>query len=425
MRNLKVAVIGSGSTYTPELVDGFLRRVDSLRVDSFYMMDIDAEKNAIVSALAERMVRAKATGARVVVTDSLEEAVEGADYVLGQVRVGKLDARIKDEKIPLRYGMLGQETTGAGGFLKALRTIPVMLNVARTMERLAPRAWLINFSNPSGIVAQALLNHSDIQMMGLCNNAINMQRAVRAHLPQGAAFDYGYVGLNHLSWMTAAYADGVDKLPALRYDEALRHVNGLRYPDALLDAIGALPCGYLSYFYLRQQMYDLVASAEKSRGEVCKEIEKELLALYSDPTLTVKPAALDKRGGAMYSEAAASLINALENDLRETHVVNVRNQGALSFMAPDDVVELKCVVGKDGAAPIAMPGFQNDHIVGLMQAVKRYERLTVEAGLTGSRDAALAALLCHPLVGDYDKAKPMLDELLEAHRAFLPQFFPA
>ena len=424
MKGLKIAVIGSGSTYTPELVNGFLTRMDCLQADSFYMMDIHPEKNKVVSSLAERMLEAAGCGARLVVTDNLEEAVEGADYVLGQVRVGLLDARIKDEKIPMKYGMLGQETTGIGGFFKALRTIPVMMNVADTMERLAPNAWMINFSNPSGILAQALLNHANVNMMGLCNNPINMQRVAKTLLPEGTkAFDFDYVGINHLSWLTSIYADGVDMMPELLYNEELRKVNGVRYEDDLLRAIGGIPCGYLNYYYLQSRTLRDLKTAEKTRGEVCKEIEKDLLELYRDPALTVKPALLDKRGGAMYSEAAVSLIDSIENDKNDVHVVNTLNKGGFSFMDDDDAVEIKCRVGKKGPEPIRLEGFGNTHIMGMMRAVKAYERLAVKAGLTGDRETAMAALLNHPLVGDYEVIAPMMDEMMEAHKEFLPQFF--
>ena len=335
MRNLKVAVIGSGSTYTPELIQGFISRKDCLKADSFYFMDIDSEKNRIVSGLAKRMLDANLGNTGIVLTDSLEEAIEGADYVLGQVRVGKLDARIKDEKIPLKYGLLGQETTGAGGFMKALRTIPVMMKVAKTMERLAPKAWMINFSNPSGIIAEAILNNTGINMMGLCNGPIGMIREAKRRVPEGTKeFDYEFVGLNHLNWMTGIYADGREVLQSQLKGEmkisGLQNVPQVEYDETLLNTIKGLPSGYLNYYYFRDETVKKCMNMEKTRGEVCKEIEAELLQLYQDPNLREKPAALDKRGGALYSEAAVSLIDAIENDKNEIHIVNVKNNGALN-----------------------------------------------------------------------------------------------
>ena len=425
MKKLKIAVIGSGSTYTPELVNGFLTRADALPLDSLYMMDIDTEKNRIVSSLAQRMLHAAGSEAKLHVTENLEEAIEGADYVLGQVRVGRLPARILDEKIPLKYGMLGQETTGIGGFLKGMRTIPVLMNVARTMERLAPEAWLINFSNPSGMVAQALLNHTRVKTIGLCNNPINMRKfALSLMSSRAKTFDMDYVGLNHLSWITAVYENGRNILPRKLDVSRVCAYAGQHMEKELLKAVGAIPCGYLNYYYFRDLMIEKCQKAEKTRGEICVEIEKELLKLYSDESLVTKPAELDKRGGALYSEAAASLIDSLQNDKGDDHVINTLNLGAIPFMADDDVLEMRCRVDKNGPIPQMVENFNNEHIIGLMQAVKKYERLAVEAALTGNRDKALAALMTNPLTADYLKAKPALDELLEAHKAYLPQFFP-
>ena len=427
MKGLKITIIGSGSTYTPELINGFITRRDSLHIDSIYMMDINREKNEIVSALAKRMLEHNGLHPNMVLTDNLEEAIEGANYVLGQVRVGMLDARINDEKIPLEFGLLGQETTGAGGFMKALRTIPVLMNVAETIQRLAPNAWLINFSNPSGIIAEAILNYTKVKTIGLCNNPINMAKDARVRLPEGTKeFDFDYMGLNHLSWITAIYADGKeilqDQLTKKIDSTTAKNVPKVEYDDALLKAVKGLPCPYLNYFYFRDKMIEKTREEEKCRGEVCKDIEAELLELYKDTSIIEKPAVLDKRGGALYSDAAISLIDAIENDKNEVHVVNVRNQGAYAFMDYDDVVEVKCLINKDGATPIPYKDFNNRHMIGLMRAVKAYEKLTVAAGLTGDYEAALNALLVHPLIGDYYKAKGVLDKMLDVNKEYLPQF---
>ncbi|MCL2352408.1 MAG: 6-phospho-beta-glucosidase [Firmicutes bacterium] len=423
MRNLKIAVIGSGSTYTPELVSGFISRSGSLKADSFYMMDIDERKNAIVSSLAERMIEAAGLGSRLVVTDDLDEALEGADYAVAQVRVGRLPARVVDEKIPIKYGLLGQETTGVGGFFKALRTIPVIENAARTMERVAPKGWLINFSNPSGIIAQMLSETTSVRFAGLCNGPVNTERFLRSLFPEGTSLDYDFVGLNHLNWFTGVYADGADALPGLLADERVRKVTGLDYGEPLMKAIGGIPCGYMNYYYFRDETAERCKAAEKSRGQVCMEIEEELLTLYQDPSLKEKPALLDKRGGALYSEAAVSLIDALENDRNSVHVVNVDHKGTIPFLDAGDVAEVKCAVGKNGIVPLPLRnGNVSGHIAGLMRAVKAYEKLTVKAGLTGDYEAGLSALLTHPLVGDYAKAKAVYDEMLLAHKAYLARF---
>lgn len=428
MRNLKIAVIGAGSTYTPELIEGFIVRRETLDVESIYLMDIDKKKMGIVGALTERILRKNSMNCRVVMTEKLEEAIQGAHYVLSQVRVGKLDARISDEKIPLKYDMLGQETTGAGGFMKAMRTIPVIMNIVKTMEKLAPDAWLINFANPSGLVAEAVLNNTSIKMAGLCNCPTSMIKDARAMVPADVReFDYDYVGLNHLSWITGVYADGRNILPQLIENgleiTTMKNIQEMEFQKPLLKATGGIPSSYLNYYYFRDAQIRHCKEADKTRGEVCKELEKELLEMYEDVSLVDKPALLEQRGGAYYSTAAVSLIDALENDKNEYHIVNVRNEGALPFMDMDDVVEVKCLVNSNGIIPVEIKNFNNNMIIGLMKAVKAYEKLAARAGLSGDYDAALSALLVHPLIGDYNKAKPMLDEMLEANRNFLPQFY--
>lgn len=427
MRGLKIAVIGAGSTYTPELIEGFIVRRDSLLVKEIYLMDIDNRKLEIVGGLTQRILQKNAMACRVVMTNYLEEAVEGADYVLTQVRVGKLEARIRDEKIPLKYDLLGQETTGAGGFMKGMRTIPVIYQVAKVMEKLAPDAWLINFANPAGMIAEAILNHTLVKAVGLCNCPINMLKDVKEKLPEGAQeFDYEYVGLNHLSWITGVSVEGRDVLGDIlennRKITTMKNIHEIELQQPLQKAIKSIPSSYLNYYYFREEQVKHCKAAAKTRGEECKEMEEELLKMYADVTLKEKPKLLEQRGGAYYSTAAISLIDALENDKNEYHVVNVRNGGALPFMEENDVVEVKCLVSRNKITPVALENFENDHIIGLMRAVKAYERLAVKAGLEGDYESALAALLSHPLIGDYNKAKPLLDEMLEENKEFLPQF---
>lgn len=425
-KKLKVAVIGAGSTYTPEMIEGFIRRTDSLDVDSFYMMDIQPEKLETVSGLAKRMIRKAGMTSKLVNTTSYEEAIEGADYVLGQIRAGLLDSRVKDETIPPKYNMAGQETTGAGGFTNALRTVPAMINIARVIEKYAPNAWLINFSNPSGIVAEALLNYTNVKMMGLCNVPINMLSHVKKKVGD-AHFDYDYVGLNHLSWITGVFADGkniIDELLAENIGTAkMANIHEEVYEKELLGAVKGIPSGYLNYFYFKNLKIEESKNTEKCRGEVCKEIERDLLELYRDETLDTKPEILNKRGGALYSEAAVSLIDAIENDKNEIHVVDVKNNGTYSFLDKNDVVETKCLINKNGATPLPLRDFNDTYMIGLMQAVKAYEKLTVEAAITGDYNKALAALMINPIIGDYWNSKAMLNELLEANKEFLPQFF--
>ncbi|MCX7709869.1 MAG: 6-phospho-beta-glucosidase [Clostridia bacterium] len=428
MKKLKIAIIGAGSTYTPELFEGFVLRKESLHVEAFYLMDIDREKLNIVGGLAERILRKNSMNSRIVLTEELDEAIRGADYVLTQVRVGGMDARIRDEKIPMKYDLLGQETTGAGGFMKGMRTIPVIMNVARSMEKLAPSAWLINFANPAGMITEAVLNLTNIKMIGLCNVPISMLKDVREMLPAGTGkFDYDYVGLNHLSWITAIYADGKDILPDLLENRievtTMKNIYEMKFENSLLKATKGIPSTYLNYYYFREEQIKHYKEETKTRGEICKEIEAKTLDMYRNPDLCEKPALLEERGGAYYSTAAVSLMDAIENDRNEFHVVNVKNGGALEFMDKDDVVEVKCLVNRNGATPVKMEKFNNNYIMGLMKAVKCYEKLAVKAGLTGDYQDALAALMVHPLVGDYHKAKAALDEMLEANRDYLPQFY--
>ena len=422
MRKLKAAVIGAGSSYTPELISGFIDRQNSLNFQSFYLMDINKEKLEITGGLAKRMLASHGFTGKIALTEDLDEAIEGADYVFAQIRVGGMEARIRDEKIPLKHGLLGQETTGAGGFMNALRTIPVMLDIARRIEKLAPDAWLINFSNPSGIVAEALMNYSKIKMIGLCNCFINMKKEIAKNIGR-EDFDYEYIGLNHLSWITSVTVDGENVLDRLGKDAGakLKNIPDVDYDDELLAAIPAIPSYYLSYFYLRDEQLQHCLKSEKTRGECCVGIEDALIEKYKDPNLTDKPKELEERGGSLYSTAAVSVVDAIENDKNEYHVVGVKNNGAIPFMADDDVVEIKCVVNRKGASPVPIKEPDIPYIKGMMQAVKAFEKLTVRAAVNGSRKDAIAALMVHPLIGDFQKAKAVLDEMVKANAAFLPK----
>jgi len=423
MRELKAAVIGAASSYTPELIEGFINKKETLNFQTICLMDINSEKLKTVGALAERMLTSKGFKGRFVLTGDLDEAVKGADYVFAQIRVGGMEARIRDEKIPLKYGLLGQETTGAGGFMNALRTVPVMLEIARRMEKLAPEAWLINFSNPSGIIAEALLNHTKVKMIGLCNCFINMHAEIAKNIGT-ADFDYEYIGLNHLSWITSVTVNGENMLSRLGKSGggSMKNIPDVNYDDELLAAIPAIPSSYLSYFYLRRQQLQKCLEAEKTRGEVCVELEQSLMEQYKNPALKDKPKELEKRGGALYSTVAISAAEAIENDKNENHVVSVKNSGALPFMDDDDVVEVKCRLNRAGATPLPVKKPENPYITGMMQAVKAYEKLTVRAAINGSRADALAALMIHPLIGDFHSAKAVLDEMIKANRDYLPNF---
>jgi 6-phospho-beta-glucosidase len=425
MKEINVAVIGAGSTYCPELVDGFLKAKDSLKLKKISFMDIDERKRTIVGDLCVRMLKNAQCDCEVVFTDDLDTALQGADFVVTQIRVGKLPCRHLDESIPKKYNLIGQETTGIGGFFKAQRTIPVIKHICERIEAICPDAWLINFTNPSGIVTEFILNHTNVKNIGLCNVPIDMLDDIKEIT--GLDSDITYVGLNHLSWITSVKKNGEELLPGLIDSgfspKVMANIKDDGFSLETLAAIHALPSSYLQYYYCRNAKLEYLLKGEKSRAQKCMEIEEELLEMYSDEGLYVKPALLDQRGGHKYSLVAVSLINAIANDIGDVQVVNIKNGNTLPFLKPDDVIEVPARIGKNGAEPIDLGEITNRHIIGLMSIVKEYERYTVEAAKTGSNEAALNALLVHPLVGDWEKALNCFNEMKEAHKDYLPQFF--
>lgn len=303
---LKIAIIGAGSTYTPELMEGIIKRKDALPLYELALMDIDERKLDIVGGLCERMVEAAGMDCKVVKTQNLDDALRGANFVLGQIRVGKLPARVLDEQIPLKYGLIGQETCGIGGFFKAMRTIPVVLDIAKRMEVLCPDAWLINFSNPAGIITEAVLNHTNVKMLGLCNVPYNMYKSIRETLELPEA-NLTYVGLNHLSWITAIEHDGRDYLKdALEMglnSETMKNIPSSGFSKELVQLVGAIPSSYMEYYYFKDKKLKLLKESEQTRGEKCMDIEEELLGIYSNAELHSKPKLLSSRGGANYSKS--------------------------------------------------------------------------------------------------------------------------
>jgi len=421
---VKVAVVGGGSTYTPELVEGFVTRGDRLPVDELVLLDIDPERLEVVGGLAGRMLRRVGWSGSLVLTDDRHRALEGADFVIVQLRVGGQAARLQDETIPLAFGCIGQETTGPGGFAKALRTVPVVLDLAEeTAERGAPGAWFVDFTNPTGLVTQALLDHGH-RALGLCNVAIGFQRRfARLFGVEPERVQLEHVGLNHLTWERSIFVDGVDRLPEVLADalEDVGEETGL--PADLIRSLGAIPSYYLHYYYLTSRVL-AQQRAGRTRAEEVMEIEAGLMELYRDPALDTKPALLEERGGAFYSDAAAALVASLHAGTGDVQVANVRNGGAIPGLPDDAVVEVSAVVDRDGAHPIAVDPLAPE-MAGLVEHVKAYERLTIQAAVTGDRATALRALMANPLVGDYDVAGPLLDALLRANAERLPRFFPS
>ncbi|MGW4203913.1 6-phospho-beta-glucosidase [Streptomyces sp. NPDC004726] len=416
---VKIAVIGGASTYTPELVDGLARFRDRIRVDELVLHDIAAERLETVGAVAGRILRRRGWEGRLTTTTSVPEAVEGADFVVVQLRVGGQDARLLDETIPLSEGRIGQETTGAGGFAKALRTVPVVLDLAEQVVRhAAPGAWIVDFTNPVGIVTQALLDAGH-RAIGLCNVAIGLQRRFAGLLGVDAdRVELEHVGLNHLTWERAVRVDGEDVLPKLLAAHGDALADHLELPRDLLDDLGAVPSRYLRFYY---RTADMLASqrAGRIRAREVMRIETELLELYRDPSLDTKPELLTRRGGSYYSEAAVQLIASLHDDRGDVQAVNVRNEGTIPGLPDDAVVEVSARIGANGATPLSGRPLPPE-LLGLVQQVKAYERLTVAAALTGDRRAARLALMANPLVKDRAPALALLDALLHEHRHNLP-----
>lgn len=419
MEGLKVCVIGGGSTYTPELIEGFIKRKKELPVGRVALTDIDESKLNTVGNLAVRMIRKAGLDAQVDLTTDRRRAVEGADFIVTQIRVGGIPARIQDERIPLEFDVIGQETTGPGGFAKALRTIPAILDIARDIEELAPDAWLINFTNPSGIITEALLKHSRVNTIGLCNVPIGMLKSLAAKFDVETKDVFlTYVGLNHLSWVTRVSVRGKD----VTQEAVEKAAAGRAEEDAAwMREYGMIPNGYLRYYYARDKVLEQQKKAEKTRGEIVSEVEANLLKKYQNPNLKRKPKELEKRGGAHYSTAAVSLAGAIHNGKNELHIVNVRNRGTIRCLPYDCAIETNCLVNSSGAHPLSV-GEVPVEIRGLLQAVKAYEELTVKAGVEGSRTAALQALAAHPLVPSFTVAKGLLDRILKVNKEHLPQF---
>jgi 6-phospho-beta-glucosidase len=411
---MKLAVVGAGSTYTPELVSGLSRERDLLDLRELVLHDVDAERLEVVGGMARRMLERQRFAGEVELTEDLDRALDGADFVLVQIRVGGQAARLLDETVPLACGCIGQETTGAGGFAKALRTVPVVLEIAeRVRTRAAEDAWIVDFTNPVGIVTRSLLDAGH-RAVGLCNVAIGFQRGFARMLgvdPDRIVVDQ--VGLNHLTWVRAAWLDGADVLPDLlaeHGDELSGMAGGL--PRRLLEELGAVPSYYLRYFYAHDRVLEQQRS-EAPRAETVAEIERELLELYRDPSVTEKPALLERRGGAFYSEAAIGLVRSLAGDDGGIHVVDVRNGGTLEGLAEDDVVEVPARITGRGAEPLPQAPLAPE-LLGLVQHVAAYERLAARAGETGDPLVARKALLAHPLVGQDELAGDLLERLLSA-----------
>jgi 6-phospho-beta-glucosidase len=421
---VKIAVVGGGSTYTPELIEGLADRPDRLPIDELVLYDIDAGRLEIVGGLAQRMLDRLDWTGRLYLSGDRAQALDGADFVLLQLRVGGQAARLVDETLPPRFGTLGQETTGAGGFAKALRTVPVVLDLAEeTARRASSDAWIVDFTNPVGIVTQALLDDGH-RAIGLCNVAIGFQRQfARWFGVRPEQVELEHVGLNHLTWLRAVKIDGVDRLPEILADGGERAASETGMPADLIMALGAIPSYYLRYYYFRDEVVDKQHDGH-SRAEEVMGIENQLLELYRDQALAEKPALLEHRGGAYYSVAATQLIASLYDGSGDVQVVDTRNDGALPDLPDTAVVEIPARIDGTGAHPLSLAPLAPE-MRGLVQQIKAFEELTIAAARTGDRRIALRALLANPLIGRWQLANDLLEAILDANAQHLPRFSSA
>jgi len=435
MDGIKIVTIGGGSSYTPELVEGFIKRYNELPVRELWLVDIEEgkEKLEIVSNLAKRMVEKAGVPIQIYTTLDRREALPGADFVTTQLRVGLLDARIKDEKIPISHGFIGQETNGAGGMFKGLRTIPVILDINKDMSELCPDAWMINFTNPSGMVTEAVLRYGKAKkVIGLCNVPIGMEMGIAKLLDvDHSRVRIDFAGLNHMVFGLNVYLDGkniteevVNKIAAGEMGAIVNNIINIEWASEFIKGLGVIPCPYHRYYFKQDEMLEKELeefSKGETRAEVVKRLEADLFELYKDPNLDIKPPQLEKRGGAYYSDAACRLISSIYNDKRDIQPVNTINNGAISGIPADSAVEVSCIITKDGPKPMAV-GELPVQVNGLIQQIKSFERMVVEAAITGDYNTAMVAMTINPLISSDKMAKVLLDELLEAHKEYLPKF---
>ena len=435
---VKIVTIGGGSSYTPELVEGFIKRYDHLPVRELWLVDIEAgrEKLETVGALAQRMVKKAGLPMKVILSYDRREALKDADFVTTQMRIGRLPARVLDERIPLSHGLIGQETNGAGGMFKAFRTIPVILDIVKDIEELCPNAWLINFTNPAGMVTEAILRYTNFKKaIGLCNVPVNMVAGFAKMLNvDESQVTMEVQGVNHFIFATDVFVDGVScfdellhKYAYLKPEDTIQMKNfvSLPYSPSFIKGLKAIPCPYHNYYFFTKEQLEEELEQLKTgtvRGEVVSKTEEELFELYSHEELQEKPEQLAMRGGAKYSDAACNLIASIYTNKGDIQYVDVRNNGAIADLPMDSAVEVACRITADGPQPIAT-GDLRLPISGYVHMMKTFERLVIEAAIKGDRDLAVTALNMNPLCPSDEIANIVIDELLEAHKDYLPQFF--
>jgi 6-phospho-beta-glucosidase len=421
MNKIKIAIIGAGSSYTPEIIERLAEMRQALPVSELGLMDIDPQRLETVAGFCRRFLGHLQYDIPLKTTTERAEAIRGADFIIVQLRVGGNAQRVLDEKIPLKYGIIGQETTGPGGMFKALRTIPVMLDIARQVEQLNPQAWIINYANPTGINAEAVQKYTRARFIGLCSGgSFPRQAVVQALGASPESVTYNYFGLNHLNFAYNVCIHG-KPLSDAEFDRVAQSMTWGSVSADLIRMLRLLPSPYLQYYFHRSRCVAQARTKDHTRGEVVQQLEHEVFAAYADQAQVTKPEALSKRGGGGYSELALGVIEAIAKHQPRELIVNTANQGAVPALPPDAVLEMPCLVDARGATPLTQPP-PPAAIWGLIAAVKNYEQLVVEAAVSGGRRLALAALLAHPLVSDYDVAVPLLEEMFAANRDYLPQF---
>jgi 6-phospho-beta-glucosidase len=436
--SIKIVTIGGGSSYTPELVEGFINRYETLPIHELCLVDIPEGKKKLetVGALAKRMVKKAGIPMKITLSYDRKEALKGADFVTTQMRIGRLPARILDERIPISHGMIGQETNGAGGMFKAFRTIPVILDIVKDIQEICPNAWLINFTNPAGMVTEAILRYTNFKKaIGLCNVPVNMVSGFAKMLDvHESEVTMEIQGVNHFIFATDVFVNGVshfdellNKYAHLSEEDTIQMKNfvSLPYSPSFIQGLKAIPCPYHNYyFFTKEQLAEEQEQYQTGtvRGEVVSQTEEELFELYSHEELAEKPQQLAMRGGAKYSDAACNLIQSIYNNTGDIQYVDVRNNGAIADLPHDSAVEVACRITADGPKPIAT-GALKLPISGYIHMMKTFERLVCEAAITGNRDLAITALNMNPLCPSDHDANVVIDELLEAHRDYLPQFF--
>lgn len=431
---LKVVIVGGGSSYTPEIIEGMIRRHDTFPVSDIVLVDIKEgkQKLEIIGQLAQRMIKKSGKNIQLSWTLDRRQALQNADFVSTQIRVGGLEARAKDERIPLSHGFIGQETNGAGGIFKAFRTIPVLMELAEDVHEICPNAWIINFTNPAGIVTEALLTHSSHKkVIGVCNIPFNMRHSTAEILGVSSkAVQIEFVGMNHFVFGRKVYVDGIDRTAdvleklskGLDYSPA--NIVSLGWSKTFIDSIQMLPNPYHQYYFQTRDVLekDLKAFSDNgTRAEIVQKLEESLFNIYQDPELCEKPEELEKRGGAYYSDVACSLMDSIYNNRGDVQTVNTLNQGAISDLPDDAVVEVNCVITKDGPKPISV-GALPVYVKGIIYQMKAYEQQVIHAAISGKYSDAYKAFIINPLIADEKRSKVLLDELLEAHKSYLPQF---